>query len=136
MSQQKKDTNTSSSRSQRQPEQQQFNILPHPAVCSFRLLQEIDLPISHFRNLTTRRTWLGILGLALGTNAKAAGSLNDFKDEKVLPRRYDNAIAYQEKLRQVSMIGICCARSTDTMYDCFIRSIIRSWSNSRHSRIA
>jgi len=71
--------------------------------CSFRLLQGIDLPISHFRNLTTQRTWLGVLGLALGTNAKVAGSLNDLKDEKVLPRRYDNDIAYQEKLRQVSM---------------------------------
>jgi len=31
MSQQKKDTNTSSSRSQGQQEQHQFNILPHPA---------------------------------------------------------------------------------------------------------
>jgi len=50
---------------------------------------------------------LGVLGLALGTNAKVAGSLSDLKDEKVLPRRHDNAIAYQEKLRQVSMIGIC-----------------------------
>jgi len=40
MSQQKKDTN---SRSQGHQEQQQFNILPHPAVCSFRLLQGIDL---------------------------------------------------------------------------------------------
>jgi len=57
---------------------------------------------------------------ALGTNAKVAGSLSDLKDEKVLPRRYDNAIAYQEKLRQVSMIGISYARSTDTMYDCFM----------------
>ena len=50
---------------------------------------------------------MGVLGSALGTNAKDAGSLSDPKDEKVLPRRYDNAIAYQEKLRQVSMIGIC-----------------------------
>jgi len=95
MSQQKKDTNTSSSRSQGQQEQQQFNILPHPAVCSFRLLQGIDLiPISHFRR---------VLGLALGKNAKVAGSLSDLKDEKVLPRRYDNGVAYQETLRQVSM---------------------------------
>lgn len=40
MSQQKKDANTSSSRSQGQQEQQ-FNILPHPAVRRFfRLLQE------------------------------------------------------------------------------------------------
>jgi len=104
MSQQKKDTNTSSSHSQGQQEQQQCNILPRPAVCSFRLLQGIDfIPISHFRNLTTRRTWLGVLGLALGTNAKVAGSLNNLEDEKVLARRYDNGIAYQEKLRQVSM---------------------------------
>ena len=107
MSQQKKDTNNSFSRSQGQQEQQQFNILPHPAVCSFRLLQGIDLiPISHFRNLTTRRTWLGVLGRALGTNTKVAGLLSDPKDEKILPSLYDNGIAYQEKLRQVGMIGI------------------------------
>ncbi|KAH7890454.1 microtubule associated protein-domain-containing protein, partial [Phlebopus sp. FC_14] len=38
---------------------------------------------------------------ALGTNAKVAGSLNDIKSEKVLPRRYERAMEYQEKLRQV-----------------------------------
>ena len=46
---------------------------------------------------------MGVLGLALGTNTKVAESFSDLKDEKVLPRRYDNGIAYQEKLRQVGM---------------------------------
>ncbi|KIJ62270.1 hypothetical protein HYDPIDRAFT_114762 [Hydnomerulius pinastri MD-312] len=38
---------------------------------------------------------------ALGTNAKVAGSLSDIKAEKVLPRRYERAMEYQERLRQV-----------------------------------
>ncbi|KAL4063770.1 microtubule associated protein-domain-containing protein [Scleroderma citrinum] len=38
---------------------------------------------------------------ALGTHAKVAGSLNEIKSEKVLPRRYERATEYQEKLRQV-----------------------------------
>ncbi|KAG8221510.1 microtubule associated protein-domain-containing protein [Butyriboletus roseoflavus] len=38
---------------------------------------------------------------ALGTNAKVAGSLNDIKSEKVLPRRHERALEYQERLRQV-----------------------------------
>jgi len=40
---------------------------------------------------------------ALGTHAKVAGSLNDIKSEKILPRRYERATEYQEKLRQVSV---------------------------------
>ncbi|KAG1745761.1 microtubule associated protein-domain-containing protein [Suillus lakei] len=38
---------------------------------------------------------------ALGTHAKVAGSLSDLKAEKVLPRRYESATVYQEKLRQI-----------------------------------
>lgn len=38
---------------------------------------------------------------ALGTNAKVAGSLSDIKAEKVLPRRYERALEYQERMRQV-----------------------------------
>ncbi|KAG0694297.1 microtubule associated protein-domain-containing protein [Suillus ampliporus] len=38
---------------------------------------------------------------ALGTHAKVAGSLSDLKAEKVLPRRYEGATVYQEKLRQI-----------------------------------
>lgn len=38
---------------------------------------------------------------ALGTNAKVAGSLNEIKSEKVLPRRHERALEYQERLRQV-----------------------------------
>ncbi|KAF9223144.1 hypothetical protein BS17DRAFT_782435 [Gyrodon lividus] len=38
---------------------------------------------------------------ALGTNAKVAGSLSDIKSEKVLPRRHERAMEYQERLRQV-----------------------------------
>jgi len=45
---------------------------------------------------------------ALGTNAKVAGSLGDLKAEKVLPRRYESATAYQEKLRQVSQSFYAC----------------------------
>jgi hypothetical protein len=45
---------------------------------------------------------------ALGTHAKVAGSLSDLKAEKVLPRRYENATVYQEKLRQVSPIFCTC----------------------------
>ncbi|KAG0695421.1 hypothetical protein DFH29DRAFT_880070 [Suillus ampliporus] len=41
---------------------------------------------------------------ALGTHAKVAGSLSDLKAEKVLPRRYEGATVYQEKLRQMSRI--------------------------------
>ena len=37
----------------------------------------------------------------LGTHAKVAGSLNDIKSEKVLPRRHERAMEYQERLRQV-----------------------------------
>lgn len=38
---------------------------------------------------------------ALGTNAKVAGSLNEIKSEKVLPRRHERAIEHHERLRQV-----------------------------------
>ncbi|KAF8554517.1 hypothetical protein OG21DRAFT_1508849 [Imleria badia] len=38
---------------------------------------------------------------ALGTNGKVAGSLSEIKSEKVLPRRHERALEYQERLRQV-----------------------------------
>ncbi|KAF8443950.1 microtubule associated protein-domain-containing protein [Boletus edulis BED1] len=38
---------------------------------------------------------------ALGANAKVVGSLNEIKSEKVLPRRHERALEYQERLRQV-----------------------------------
>ncbi|KAG9311435.1 microtubule associated protein-domain-containing protein [Chiua virens] len=38
---------------------------------------------------------------ALGTHAKVAGSLHEIKSEKVLPRRHERALEYQERLRQV-----------------------------------
>jgi len=51
---------------------------------------------------------------ALGTHAKVAGSLSDLKAEKVLPRRYESATAYQEKLRQVSLV-------------IYMRDLLRRW---------
>lgn len=43
---------------------------------------------------------------ALGTNAKVAGSLNEIKSEKVLPRRHERALECQERLRQVRRMGM------------------------------
>lgn len=42
---------------------------------------------------------------ALGTHAKVAGSLKEIKSENVLPRRYERAMEYREKLRQVCTPG-------------------------------
>jgi len=70
MSQQKKDTNTSSSRSQGQQEQQQFNILPHPAVCNFRLLHGIDLPNLSFQKSNDPVDLVGSPRLGAGLNSK------------------------------------------------------------------
>ena len=49
---------------------------------------------------------------ALGTNAKVAGSLNEIKLEKILPRRHERAMECQERLRQVRRCGVIDVEDT------------------------